>query len=46
MFLPAVHIFEWVSLDSKNPDSKNLDFQKVLAKTCLLLGLEPGPLVH
>lgn len=43
MFLPAVHIFEWVGLDSKNPDSKNLDSQKVLGKDSLVTGLRTWP---
>ena len=43
MFLPAVHIFEWVGLDSKNPDSRNLDSQKVLGKDLLVTGLRTWP---
>lgn len=38
MFLPAVHIFEWVGLDSKN-----LDSQKVLGKDSLVTGLRTWP---
>lgn len=34
-----MHIFEWVSLDSKNPDSENLDSQKMLRKDLLVTGL-------
>ena len=43
IFLPTVHIFEWVNLNSKNPDSKNLDSQRVLRKDLLVTGLGTWP---